>query len=74
MFIQFLKRMAVMMAIVFAAQGCAIFIPDGDDFHHHHGHERHEHYSWQINQSAERMDGNQMTANQNSLDSEHQKG
>ena len=72
MIIRLLKRAAVLLAVVFAAQGCAIYFPDGDDFHHHREHWRHEHSSRQTNQSAKRADGDQMAANQNSLDSEHQ--
>ncbi len=73
MFIRFLKRMAVMMAIVFAAQGCAIYVPDGDDFHHHREHWRNEHSSLQTNQTADRGGENQMAGNKNSRDSEHQR-
>lgn len=73
MFMQFLKRMAVVMAIVLAAQGCAIFISDEDDFHHHHGNWGHRHSSLQTDETAKRADGKQMEASKNSLDMEHQK-
>ncbi len=50
MMIRFLKIMVVLLAFIFAAQGCAIWFGDGDDFHHHHrgggehyGHGEHEH-------------------------------
>ena len=72
MIIQLLKRAVVLLAIVFAVQGCAIFVSDRDDFHHYREHWRHEHSSMRTFQSAKRANGNEMTANQNSLDSEHQ--
>jgi len=36
--IRFLKRMLVLLAFIFAIQGCAIWVGDDEgDFHHHHG-------------------------------------
>ncbi len=72
-FIQFLKRTAVMVAIVFVIQGCAVFVRDRDDYHRRHQHWRHEHSSVQMNQFAGHADGKRMNANQNIPDSEHQK-
>ncbi len=40
MFIRFLKKMAIVAALVFAAQGCALYVGD-DGFRHHHRHWRH---------------------------------
>ena len=42
---RFLKATAVAAALLFVLQGCAVFVRDEDDFHHHH--ERwgpHEHW------------------------------
>lgn len=73
--IQLLKRMVFILATVLAVQGCAIFVSDQDDFPHHREHGRHEHSSLQTTPSDERADdGKQMTANQNRLGAEHQKG
>lgn len=75
--IQFLKKMAVLFAFVFTVQGCALYVSDEDEFHHahheHHEHWRHEHSSLQSTQFAKQTDGNETTANKNSMDSEHQK-
>ncbi len=39
MVIRFLKKMAIVLAIMFAAQGCALYLGDDDGFHHfHHFH------------------------------------
>ncbi len=42
MFIRFLKKMAIVLAFMFAAQGCALYLGGDDgfhDFHHfHHGY------------------------------------
>ncbi len=46
MAMQFLKRMVILLAFIFAVQGCAIWIKDDEgDFHHHRGEhwEHHEH-------------------------------
>ncbi len=73
-FIIFLKRMAVMLAIVFAVQGCAVFVRDRDDYYHHrHRRWEHERSSMQMNQFAKGTDVNRTTVKKNSLDSEHEK-
>ncbi len=41
MVIRFLKIMAAALALGFALQGCAIYIPDRDDFRYHHGNWEH---------------------------------
>lgn len=62
MLIQFLKKMVIALALVFAVQGCAVFI--GDDgfhhFHHRHGHGGRGHSSLQMNQVVENADSIQM--------------
>jgi len=72
-FILFFKRMALMLAIVFAVQGCAVFVRDRDDYRYRRHHWRNEHSSVQMNQFAGHADGKRMNANQNIPDSEHQK-
>lgn len=41
MFIRFLKKMVIVSALVFAAQGCALYVGDDDGFRHYHHHWRH---------------------------------
>lgn len=60
MFFRFLKRMAVALALMFAAQGCALYI--GDDvgfphFHHfHHGYRGEENKSQQTQVAENKSD------------------
>ena len=65
MMIRLLKLMAVVFALALATQGCAVFVGDEDDFHHHrehwgpHGHGGRQHSSLeQIPQYAKQVDGN----------------
>ena len=53
MFIRFLKKMAIVSALVFAAQGCALYIGDDGGFRHYHHHWRHGDSSLQQDQVAE---------------------
>ncbi len=67
MFIRFLKATLIALALVFAAQACAVFIEDDEGFHHfhhfHHGSWEHRDYSPRDSQVAE----NQMPAGRNNL-------
>ena len=53
MFIRFLEKMVVVLALVFAAQGCALYVGDDDGFRHFHHHWRHGYSSPQQDQVAE---------------------
>jgi len=58
MVIRFLKRMVVGLALMFAAQGCALYIGDEDFHHFHHFHHRYrgeEHNSQQTQVAESRM-------------------
>ncbi len=75
-FIPFLKKMMVLLAIVFALQGCAVWVRDRDRddyYRRYHRDWRHERSSVQMNQFAGNVDGKRMNADQNNSDSEHQK-
>ncbi len=74
-FIPFLKKIMVLLAIVFTLQGCAVWVRDRDRDDYYRGHHRewrHEHSSVQMNQFA-RADANRMNANENNPYSELQK-
>jgi hypothetical protein len=51
--------MVIFLAIMFAVQGCALYVEDGDGFYHHHhfhhGYRGEEHYSKQTQVAENRM-------------------
>ncbi len=59
MVIWFLKRMVIVLVLLFAAQGCALYIGDEGGFHHfhhfHHGYRGEEHDSQQTQVAENRM-------------------
>ncbi len=42
---RFLRIMAVLFPLIFTVQGCAVWVEDGDNFHHHHYERYWEHHS-----------------------------
>lgn len=57
MFIRFLEKAVIVLAVLFAVQGCAFYVEDDDGFsthhHFHHGYWGDRHSSLPQNQAAE---------------------
>ncbi len=62
MFIRFLKRMAIVLALIFAVQGCAFYVEDDGFYHHHHFHHGYRGEGHQQTQVAENRRSDQKSS------------
>ncbi len=52
MSIRFLKKTVIVLAVMFAVQGCALYVEDDDGYYRHHDRHHFHHGEWEDRHSS----------------------
>ncbi len=67
MFIRFLKKMVMVLAVLSAVQGCALYVGEDDGFYYHH-HSHHGYWEHRHSSLPQQMAENRTSTQTGNLD------